>query len=210
MAPKIVDKSEKKAAILQAAMKQFARKGVSAAKMSDIAAEAGIGKGTIYEYFPTKESLFQESFCAFYASMDEELTKIVRSGLRAAEKLEKLLRTSITLIVENDPDFARVMMEYWAEGIRKKESGPENLNLVALYEEYRNLLVEVIEEGIAGGEFRPLSPLPLASLIIGVLDGLYLQWFLDDEVIDPDDAVNTLLSLLHGGMYLNKQDGEAK
>ena len=45
--------------IVQAALALFAERGFAATKLEDVAARAGIGKGTIYLYFPTKEDLFR-------------------------------------------------------------------------------------------------------------------------------------------------------
>ena len=55
--PKIVDKEAKKLDIVHAALKEFARRGVANTKMADIATAAGIGKGTIYEYFKDKNEM---------------------------------------------------------------------------------------------------------------------------------------------------------
>src|ERR1700733_8433576 len=45
--------------IVEAALRLFADRGFAATKLEDVAAAAGIGKGTIYLYFPTKEDLFR-------------------------------------------------------------------------------------------------------------------------------------------------------
>src|SRR5450631_1043869 len=46
--------------ILDAALSVFAEHGIDAAKLEEIAARAGVSKGTIYLYFPSKEELFRE------------------------------------------------------------------------------------------------------------------------------------------------------
>jgi AcrR family transcriptional regulator len=51
-------RDERRRALLRAARIVFARKGFAAAKISDVAAEAGISHGLVYHYFPEKESLF--------------------------------------------------------------------------------------------------------------------------------------------------------
>ena len=51
-------KEEKRALIIEAAAKVFARRGFASTLMAEIAIEAGIGKGTLYEYFDSKEDLF--------------------------------------------------------------------------------------------------------------------------------------------------------
>lgn len=52
--------AERRQAIIDAALEEFAAKGFAAARLDDIAARAGVGKGTIYLYFEDKEALFQE------------------------------------------------------------------------------------------------------------------------------------------------------
>lgn len=55
--PKIVDKNEMRGRIMDAAMTCFSRNGYHAAKMTDVATEAGLAKGTLYLYFPGKDEL---------------------------------------------------------------------------------------------------------------------------------------------------------
>ena len=77
--PKIVDKEAKKLAILHAAMHVFARQGVVKTKMIDIARYAGIGKGTIYEYFRSKEEIFNSAFQYFFEDVEQALQQVVAS-----------------------------------------------------------------------------------------------------------------------------------
>ena len=58
MAPKIIDKWAKRAAITQVAAEVFARKGFQGASVDDVAAAAGVSKGSLYSYFKNKEELF--------------------------------------------------------------------------------------------------------------------------------------------------------
>ena len=51
---------ERREAILAAALEEFSARGFAAARLDDVARRAGVAKGTIYLYFPDKESLFQE------------------------------------------------------------------------------------------------------------------------------------------------------
>jgi AcrR family transcriptional regulator len=206
MTPKIVDKEVKRAMILETAMKLFARKGVNATKMADIAAGAGIGKGTIYEYFPTKEAIFLAGFEQFYLEMQKALSAIAASSLSPPEKLEKLLFLSIDFLIKENPDFARVIMEFWAEGIRREENDEAlTLNLKKIYAHYREIFADIIEAGIKQEMFHPLPPDTLASLLIGTLDGLYLQWFLDPESVDFEEAERILLDILYSGIKKNTE-----
>ncbi len=53
-------KGERREAILAAALDEFSARGFADARLDDVAVRAGVAKGTIYLYFPDKESLFQE------------------------------------------------------------------------------------------------------------------------------------------------------
>ena len=66
---------EKRAAILAAAMEIFSRDGFHKARVEDIAAQAGVGKGTVYEYFRGKQDLYQEMF---HVGVDSYLKRIQR------------------------------------------------------------------------------------------------------------------------------------
>ena len=58
--PRELQRGERREAILAAALDEFAARGFAGARLDDVAARAGVAKGTIYLYFPDKESLFQE------------------------------------------------------------------------------------------------------------------------------------------------------
>ena len=60
--PKIVDREEKRDSLVKAAASVFASQGFSRARIADIAEAADVGKGTIYEYFDSKEELFLAVF----------------------------------------------------------------------------------------------------------------------------------------------------
>ncbi len=80
MAARIVDKILKKQDILSAALKVFGRQGFANTKMIDIALEAGIGKGTIYEYFRSKDEIKTASFEAFLTKMDTAGNLHIKDG----------------------------------------------------------------------------------------------------------------------------------
>ncbi|MDY6984077.1 MAG: TetR/AcrR family transcriptional regulator, partial [Pseudomonadota bacterium] len=55
-----LQKEARRVAIIDAALEEFTAQGFTATKLDDVAVRAGIGKGTIYLYFDSKESLFEE------------------------------------------------------------------------------------------------------------------------------------------------------
>lgn len=197
MSPKIVDREAKKKQIAQAAMSVFARLGIDNAKMADIATAAGIGKGTIYEYFRSKDEVFAAAFELFQEEMDAEIGRRIWGVADPEEKLRVLVGTFVDIILKHHTDFVEIMLEFWAEGIRR---GHEVLDMKSMYEKYRQYIAAFLEEGVEKGAFRPLDAALVASTILGALDGLMLQWFLDREVFDLDRAGEELTRVILKGI----------
>ena len=106
--PRIVDKEAKKLQILHVAMRVFARKGVVKTKMIDIATEAGIGKGTIYEYFRSKDAIFVSAFTYFFETMQAELKQALASEHNPVRQLQILAESTGELV---GPIFQKVI--FW-------------------------------------------------------------------------------------------------
>src|SRR5208337_870046 len=67
---------ERQEAILKAALEVFAEHGFAAARLDDIAARAGVAKGTLYLYFPDKETLFERMLQSFAAPVLARLSRL--------------------------------------------------------------------------------------------------------------------------------------
>jgi AcrR family transcriptional regulator len=82
---------EKREEILAAAEQEFARRDFHEVLMDDVAARAGVGKGTLYRYFPTKEELF---LCTVLRGLDESHAEL-RRVLDEHAPLEEILQTAV-------------------------------------------------------------------------------------------------------------------
>ena len=84
---------DKKMRILQAAVKVFSEKGFHEAKMEKIAEVADVGKGTVYEYFKSKEELFVEMFKAGSDYYMRKVKDELDIACCAEEKLYKVMES---------------------------------------------------------------------------------------------------------------------
>ncbi|MGD9899072.1 MAG: TetR/AcrR family transcriptional regulator [Calditrichaceae bacterium] len=194
MSPKIVDKEQKKNEIMLAAMRVFAAKGAAKAKMTDIANEAGIGKGTIYEYFPGKEDIFAAAFNYHFQNMENATRATINSSKDPVSKLNQLIQHSLRMFLSDSGEFAEIMMDFWAEGIRNKDSKIlKIIDLNQIYINYRKYISEILTEGIQSGIFKELDTNAMSSVLIAALDGLLLQWIMARDTFDPEKATDTML-----------------
>ena len=201
MSPRIVNKEEKKQEILKVAVRIFAQKGVVKTKMADIAEAAGIGKGTIYEYFRSKEDIFAETYGHLFQDKEDRIAEVLESSISPEDKLRKFMSVTIEeFLVRDGGEFAGIMMSFWSEGIRNhNERIMEIIDLKKVYSEFRDIIAGILEEGIKKGQFRKMDTFITASVIIGALDGILLQYVMDKNVFSPEQATAALFeSFLNG------------
>ena len=201
MSPRIVDKEAKKNQIIHAALQVFAKNGIAKSKMIDIADAAGVGKGTIYEYFRSKEDIFAEAYQAMFAGMSEMLEKALSETDDPRKKLDSLINISLNFFGHDSRDFAAVMMDFWAEGVRtKNEKMIELIDLKQIYKEYRDLIGAIVQEGINRGIFKKTDVQSYAAIIIAALDGIFLQMIIDPQIIDIEKIKKSFSENIFSGI----------
>jgi AcrR family transcriptional regulator len=201
--PKIIDKEVKRNEILQASMKVFAQKGLANTKMTDIAEAAGIGKGTIYEYFKNKNEIFEASYQYFFEAMETSIAKKIFKVTDPVEKLKTLFRAMGDLFVGESADFMEIMLDFWAEAVRQKDMQKMALiNLHKIYDDFRQIISAILDEGIRLGKFKPVNTFLISSLMIGMTDGIMLQWIIHRDIFDIQEAIECFLNELLTGIYV--------
>ncbi len=196
MAPRIVDKEKKKEQILVAAMKVFARLGARGTKVADIAAEAGVGKGTIYEYFRSRDEILVQSFYLVIGKMEDEISEAMNTVDDPAEKVALMLRISWRVFSGYPEDMVAVFLDFWSEGMRKTPGEDEvSIGFREIYDAYRQHLASILQEGIDSGAFRPMNTTAVASVLMAIIDGLALQLILDRTKIDADKILDESVTI---------------
>ena len=198
--PRVVDKEEKRTKIIQAAIHVFAQKGFNRTKAIDIAKAAGVGKGTLYEYFRSLNEIFAAAFHDFLKQMDSAIHDQLDKESDPLKQIELFVKITFNEFL-NAGELAKVMMDFWAEGIRTRSDEILNtINLDEMYNTYRTLLSGIIKSGIKQNVFRNVDPKLTASMMIGVLDGLYLQYIMNPNVFDFNKMSQTLIDIFLNGI----------
>ncbi len=202
MTPRIINKQAKRSEILLAAMEVIAAKGFAHTKMSDIAERAGIGKGTIYEYFRGKEEIFKEAFNHYFAGIELMVAEKMRNTSRPVEKLSLFIRAFSEYIASTPSNHFEIVAEFWAESIRYRDEQHRRLiSFEEKYEEFRMIIGSILNEGKTAGDFRTdFDSRMVASLLIGAMDGIYFQWLMNRRSIDLLKASDSLLAILLKGI----------
>lgn len=193
-------KKMKRARIVEAAAKVFARRGFFGTLMADIAAEAGMGKGTLYEYFHSKEDLFFAVFEWFVKQTGKEAkVHVADLGGSATKRLEALSESLMKSWLEIKDVFS-LAMEFWSASSSSQMRDRFKEAFRNLYGDYRSIVSALIQEGVERGEFRSdLDVASVAAAMVGAWDALFLQaWF--DEAFDPVATARRFLPVVLRGL----------
>lgn len=197
--PVIVDKDKKRREIIEAAMAVFARAGYRRAKIKDVADEAGVGKGTVYEYFRSKRELFLQMGEYLF----EQYIENQRRSLELVSSPEEQLRALIVSTLEQTAmwaGFAYLTFDIWSEMDRKGEQDTFRLLKTGVLERTIDVISEYVREGQARGVFAGSDPRLAAHIIMAVLDGLVIQLLIKSDAFDLNAMAETLTDVLLKGL----------
>jgi AcrR family transcriptional regulator len=190
----------KKYRIVEAATTVFAQKGYAGSSVADIADKAAIGKGTVYEYFNSKEDLFFAVFEWYMQRTGRQASvKISALGGSASERLLALSDAIMGLWDEIKNAFT-LTMEFWAASASSQMQDRFKAAFRHLYREFREVIIALIQDGIERGEFgTDFRPESVAAALVGTWDALFLQaWFEDN--FDPVKTARDFLEVVIKGL----------
>ena len=150
------------AEILDAALTVFSARGFAAAKLDDVAKEAGVSKGTLYLYFESKEALFEAMALELMRAPVLAQLETIAKAETATEGLRQLIQFMTRML--DDPRRSALPKLIIAESAGFPELA--KIWLKSVIQPVRQRLVQLIEAGIASGEFRKVDPWETTKLVI--------------------------------------------
>ena len=187
--------------LMSAALELFVERGYAATRLEDVARRAGVSKGTLYLYFPSKEDLFKAVVREGMVPVLERGEQVARAHAGAHSDLLRELVKGWWELIGSTPyggipklmfaecrNFPEIGRFYYTEVIRRGHA----------------LLEGVVRRGIRQGEFRSLEPELVTRLLIGPVVLLAI-WrhsfeFCDGQQLDPDRYLDQHIDLLLGGL----------
>ncbi len=150
--------------ILQAALEEFSLKGFSAARLDDVAARAGITKGTIYVYFPSKEDLFVAMLKQKSQATTDNLKALTDDPKASAIDILKRHLAFVAEMMVVDPCGRNILRILLAEG----ERFPSVVDrwFAEVMEPALDALRAVLRRGVEQGEFRASAVADYPQLIM--------------------------------------------
>ncbi len=167
-------------AILRAAARVFRRRGFAATGMREIALQADLSPGNLYNYFASKQELLY--FCQDH-SLDRMLETVRSPGttrLGPAARLERVIRSHLACMLDElDGAAAHTEVDALPPALRAK--------IVAKRDRYERAVREIVEQGVRSRAFVPCDPKLVTRALLGALNWT-AKWY-DPEGETPSAGV---------------------
>ena len=192
-------KEARRLALVDAALAVFSRVGYAAAKIDDVAEEAGVSQGTVYLYFDSKEQLFEGMVKSKMSPMLNNVASLaIDPDQSATDRLKQHLRFFYTKVL--DTDRRQIMRLIMSEG-------PNFPHLAEFY--HANVLSRgqaminsIIQQGIETGEFRNMAGHGLMHNVVAgaLVAGIWKLVFDRFQPIELDSYFDTHVDLILNGL----------
>jgi AcrR family transcriptional regulator len=177
--------------IMQAALRLILEKGFLETSMREIAEAAGVGKSTLYDYFPSKDDILIAYIVEEVNQMMKTAQEIIVQELSAAEKFYQIMHRHLEYWLANKQ--LNLRLTYEAQRL-----SPESIQRIQLHRHaYQDLLCELMEEGIRNGEFRPVNPL---LAIRGMWSMLTTNVYTSRPTGTPEEMLREALDIVFKGI----------
>jgi len=157
---------QSRATILQAAIREFAQRGIAGARTDAIAHAARVNKALLYYYFRDKETLYGAALDHAFGQMGEHLLEVLNRNLPPRDKVLTYVGTYFDYIASHKFNRDLVQMEMMRTG-----HGSPHLKRIAkqYFQPLFVRLSEVVRNGIAAGEFRAINPLQFVPSMVALV-----------------------------------------
>ena len=200
MSPRPNADAERKPQILQAAAQVFLQKGFTAARMEDIAKQAGLSVGNLYRYFPGKLDItlaLMELFLEPSLSNSNDLLsalgtcreRLESSFLRVLEKQDASLLTlygEMYHLARYEPRVRTVLQDY--------------------NQRYQKIVADLLQQGIQNGELRPVDTDAAAFAFQSVFDGFMQNMSLTSQPLDLSSVLRQAFDMLFDGLSITRSN----
>ena len=187
--------TDKRVAILRAAIKVFARNGYFNSKVSDIASEAGIADGTVYLYFKSKEEVLHSVFGRLMEEMISEGKREIEDIKEADQRLRRIAQLHLEKLGADRELAVVAQVEF-----RGSTKFMEEFSATG-FGQYLEIIRQTFVEGQKQGVFRKdLNATVCAKIFYGAIDEMVTNWILSRKSYALEPMADTVIEVFFGGV----------
>lgn len=180
-------KEVRKKQIIESAIEVFSKNGFYKGTVSQIADNAGLGKGTIYDYFSSKEEIFDEMLNYILEEYIVESKKVYKVQGSAKDKIVKLIDFNYEFLDINQSIIEQTFfrLENISTNIKPKV---KKLHLTVLH-----FIVEIIKEGIENKEIKgDINIEATAFILMNIINKTHMKKLVIDDIITNEQLIEII------------------
>jgi len=192
--PKLIDKTEKCNEIAAAALGLFAKKGYAATRVGQIAEAAGIGKGTVYEYFASKEEIFVHSVNDWIMDIINRMVEKTRDIENPVERLKSFIKMVKDVLNVEQPDPKKIFADIDQQTFMPGGAFYKRRHIIKdMRARFCDLLVDILLDGVSKKVFKPEIARDVSKIAINLLaylDGICMHYLIMEEYAAFEDQID--------------------
>lgn len=189
-----------RAEILRISAELFAKSGYHGTGMSDLGVAVGLGRGALYHYIGSKETILYEISSRQVAEMNAVAAELALTETDPERRLRGLARALMRNIAEHRAEWTVFFREYHAL------TGDRRDRVIAARERYEAHWRDALDQSVREGRFHPLPPLMVKGLL-GMFNYSYL-WLTTDGPRSPEQIADDFLDTVIVGMNAPAPSGD--
>ena len=189
--------------LLDLAATMFAERGLRATTVRDIADSAGILSGSLYHHFKSKEQMVEEVLRDFLDWLFGRYQEIVDTEPNPLERLKGLFMTSFEAIEDRH---AQVVI--YQDEAKRLSSLPQFDFVEARNKEQRKLWIDLLNEGVEQGCFRPDIDVDVVYRFIRDTTWVSVRWYQPGGPLTAEEVGRQYLSIVLGGVSATNSQGD--
>lgn len=190
--------------LLELAATMFAERGLKATTVRDIADSAGILSGSLYHHFKSKEQMVEEVLKDFLDWLFARYQQIVDSTSSPLERLKGLFMASFEAIQHRH---AQVVI--YQDEAKRLSGQPQFAFVEARNKEQRKMWIDILQQGMADGSFRPDIDVDLVYRFIRDTTWVSVRWYQPGGPLTAEQVGQQYLAIVLGGITLSKETNNA-
>src|ERR1700754_1401953 len=189
--------------LLELAARRFAERGRRATTVRDIADSAGILSGSLYHHFSSKEEMVDELLRGFLEWLFDRYQQIVATEPNPLERLKGLFMASFEAIADRH---AQVVI--YQDEAKRLTDQPRFAYVEERNKEQRKMWVDVLNQGIEEGYFRPDIDVDLIYRFIRDTTWVSVRWYQPGGPLTAEEVGRQHLSIVRAGVTADKVEGD--
>jgi len=195
------EEKDRKAAIREAATKIISKQGFFQTRPKEVAEEAGVSVGTIYNYYDSKQEILLDIFSEEFADRKEFYKKLSQKDIPLIEQIKTILERHFSRLT-NHKELMRVIIQE-----RFKPGSKLGKELNKSYAEVIFYIEKLIEEALKKDQIRQCEPTIVAAALFGSVESTIASGILQDEEEMFELAPEELAEFFWNGLKKTREAG---